>query len=136
MVKTLPELGTKFQDSRGLSSKPYILSRASSGDGMNVRHTGLQKVFLSKWVLLIEKDILALYRTSLRAIRAKPEVFQSIVRSESQEHQGNWLLFVRREFRRYEGVSKKDFATIEYLLRKGRKTLETYSQPGIKDIQI
>ena len=120
-----------------MSSKPYILSRASSGDdGMNARHTGLQKVLFSKWVLLTEKDILALYRTSLRAIRTKPEVFQSIVRSEPQEHQSHWLLFVRREFRRYEDVSKKDFATIEYLLRKGRKTLETYSQPGIKDIQI
>jgi hypothetical protein len=42
----------------------------------------------------------------------------------------------RREFRRNEHVSRKDFATIEYLLRRGRKTLETYSQPGIKDIQL
>ena len=40
----------------------------------------------------------------------------------------------RNEFRRYENVSRKDFSTIEYLLRRGRRTLETYSQPGIRDI--
>ena len=58
----------------------------------------------------------------------------------------NWLHFVRYafasveidfhrwEFRRYETVSRKDFATIEYLLRKGRRSVEMYLQPGIKDI--
>lgn len=31
-------------------------------------------------------------------------------------------------------VSKKDFGTIEYLLRSGRRKLDTYQDPEIKDI--
>lgn len=42
----------------------------------------------------------------------------------------------RQEFRRYENVSPKDFGTIEYLVRKGRKSFEMYSQLGIKAIQL
>jgi succinate dehydrogenase assembly factor 1 len=31
-------------------------------------------------------------------------------------------------------VGKKDFGAIEYLLRSGRRKLETYSDPGIRNI--
>lgn len=41
----------------------------------------------------------------------------------------------RTEFRKSIGLDKKDFAAIEYLLRKGQRQLEMYSAPGIKDIR-
>ena len=32
------------------------------------------------------------------------------------------------------GLNKKDFAAIEFLLRKGQRQLDVYSDPGIKNI--
>lgn len=43
--------------------------------------------------------------------------------------------FARAEFQKNVSVEKRDFAAIEFLLRKGRRQLETYSSPGIKDIK-
>ena len=41
----------------------------------------------------------------------------------------------RTEFRKSIGLDKKDFGTIEFLLRKGQRQVEMYSAPGIKDIR-
>ena len=43
--------------------------------------------------------------------------------------------YARREFQKGVVLDKKDFSTIEYLLRKGERQLEMYSAPGIKDIR-
>jgi succinate dehydrogenase assembly factor 1 len=43
-------------------------------------------------------------------------------------------LLGRDEFRKNLTVDKKDFAAIEYLLRKGQRQLEMYSSPGIRNI--
>jgi succinate dehydrogenase assembly factor 1 len=40
----------------------------------------------------------------------------------------------REEFRKNLRINKKDFGTIEYLLRSGRRKLETYHDPEIRDI--
>ena len=40
----------------------------------------------------------------------------------------------RNEFKKNAAVDKKDFAAIEYLLRKGHRQLEIYSAPGITNI--
>lgn len=40
----------------------------------------------------------------------------------------------RTEFEKNIGLDKKDFAAIEYLLRKGQRQLEIYSSPGIRNI--
>ena len=40
----------------------------------------------------------------------------------------------RSEFERNIALDKKDFAAIEYLLRKGQRQLEIYSSPGIRNI--
>jgi hypothetical protein len=40
----------------------------------------------------------------------------------------------RDEFRKYDGVDRKDFATIEYLIRKGNRQLETYKGDGIRNV--
>ena len=42
----------------------------------------------------------------------------------------------RNEFSKNKSLDKKDFAAIEYLLRKGHRQLETYSSPGIKSISF
>lgn len=45
------------------------------------------------------------------------------------------LFFDRDEFSRNMAVEKRDFAAIEFLLRKGHRQLDVYSSPGIKDIR-
>lgn len=47
---------------------------------------------------------------------------------------GTTLTGCRAEFHKNQSVGKKDFGTIEYLLRRGRRQLETYQDPGIKDL--
>lgn len=40
----------------------------------------------------------------------------------------------RCQFRKNINLEKRDFAAIEYLLRKGQRQLKIYSDPGIKNI--
>ena len=71
----------------------------------------------------IQRDVLSFYRRCLREIGKKPE--------ESQVH---FRMYLRNEFEKARGLDKKDFGTIEFLLRKGRRQLETYADAGVKDI--
>lgn len=45
------------------------------------------------------------------------------------------MTWSRAEFAKSIRIDKRDFAAIEFLLRKGKRQLETYSSPGIKDIR-
>lgn len=72
----------------------------------------------------IQRDVLSLYRQCLRKIREKP--------TENQLH---FRLFMREEFEKTRNFDKKDFASIEFLLRKGQRQLETYAAPGVKDVR-
>ncbi|KAJ5514860.1 hypothetical protein N7463_004412 [Penicillium fimorum] len=65
----------------------------------------------------LQRDVLSLYRKCLREIRNKPETVY------------------RAEFQKHLSVNKKDFSTIEYLLRKGNRQLELYATPGIRNIR-
>ncbi|KAF2669641.1 hypothetical protein BT63DRAFT_425318 [Microthyrium microscopicum] len=71
----------------------------------------------------IQKDVIHLYRACLREAGRKPI-----------ENRNNFRQFARDEFRRYIEVDRKDFATIEYLLRKGKRQLETYQSDGIRNV--
>lgn len=71
----------------------------------------------------LQRDVLALYRQCLRAARAKPA-----------QTRPNFEAFARREFERNMSLDRKDFNTVEFLLRKGQRQLETYSAPGITNI--
>ncbi|KAF2790912.1 hypothetical protein K505DRAFT_250155 [Melanomma pulvis-pyrius CBS 109.77] len=71
----------------------------------------------------LQRDVLSLYRQCMRAVREKP--------AETRE---NFRSFARTGFRDHITVNKKDFSTIEYLLRKGRRQLEIYQDPGIRNI--
>lgn len=71
----------------------------------------------------LQKDVLALYRLCLRAARRKPD-----------ENRANFEAFARREFDKNIDMDRKDFSTIEFLLRKGRRQLEIYDAPNITNI--
>ncbi|PGG96635.1 hypothetical protein AJ79_09508 [Helicocarpus griseus UAMH5409] len=71
----------------------------------------------------LQREVLALYRHALREIRKKPK-----------ESQDNFRQFARNEFRKNIDISKKDFAAIEYLLRRGRRQIEMYASPGIRNV--
>lgn len=71
----------------------------------------------------LQRDVLSLYRRCLRAARLKPIA-----------NRPNFEAFARREFARNVTLDKKDFGTIEFLLRKGHKQLETYEAPNIRNI--
>ncbi|KAM5373852.1 hypothetical protein ACJZ2D_006814 [Fusarium nematophilum] len=71
----------------------------------------------------LQKEVLALYRSCLRESRKKPLA--------TRPHFEN---FARNEFARNLSIDKRDFAAIEFLLRKGRRQLEVYASPGIKDV--
>lgn len=103
----------------------------------------------------LQKEVLNLYRQCLRETRKKPDVIthpflNPTARSlERLERRKIWQLltlgfqvtrkhfeaFARSEFNKNLAIEKRDFAAIEFLLRKGRRQLESYSAPGIKDIK-
>ncbi|KAF2743972.1 hypothetical protein M011DRAFT_409545 [Sporormia fimetaria CBS 119925] len=71
----------------------------------------------------LQRNVLSLYRQCLRAVKEKPR--------SSQDH---FRDFAREQFRKHQHINKKDFGTIEYLLRSGTRKLETWKDPEIKDI--
>ncbi|PWN42653.1 hypothetical protein IE81DRAFT_276958, partial [Ceraceosorus guamensis] len=76
-----------------------------------------------------QRDVLALYRRGLRAIRGKP-----------QPAQPHFVTYLRHAFRAPSqggGVKRRDFAAIDYLMRKGRKMVEdVFESSGVKDIHL
>ncbi|KAK9476495.1 hypothetical protein V1514DRAFT_336768 [Lipomyces japonicus] len=73
----------------------------------------------------LQKEVLNLYRAGLRAIRKKPE-----------QNRHNFYIFQRRQFDEHRSISKSDFATIEYLVRRGGRTLELYSSNGVQNVNV
>ncbi|AET39660.1 Sdh6p Ecym_4637 [Eremothecium cymbalariae DBVPG len=71
----------------------------------------------------LQREVLHLYRRSIRVAYNKS--------SDSRPH---FVSFIRKEFAKYRDVPKKDFNTIEYLIRIGHKKVDTYSSPELKDI--
>lgn len=46
-------------------------------------------------------------------------------------------LFVRYTFRKQaEAISPRDVSAVEYLLRHGRRQLETYEDPQVRDVRV
>ncbi|KIN03979.1 hypothetical protein OIDMADRAFT_18120, partial [Oidiodendron maius Zn] len=71
----------------------------------------------------LQREVLSLYRKCLRESRKKP--------ANARPH---FESFARTEFRKNITVDRRDFAAVEYLLRKGQRQFEMYSSPGIKNI--
>lgn len=53
-----------------------------------------------------------------------------------QSAQDDFRTYIRREFRQNIGLSKKDFITIEHLMRAGNKKLELLGQEAVKAIHL
>lgn len=64
----------------------------------------------------MQRDVLSLYRSFLRETQRRAE--------ESPSDADRLKQFVQAEFRRCAQVDKKEYQTIEYLLRKGAKQLQ------------
>ncbi|KAJ3366780.1 hypothetical protein GGF32_003424 [Allomyces javanicus] len=72
----------------------------------------------------LQRDVLHLYRASLRAVRSKPA-----------EYRANWTTFVQHEFRKNMDMhAVRDAHAIEHLVRVGRRRLETLRNPAIKNV--
>ncbi|RPA83368.1 hypothetical protein BJ508DRAFT_360581 [Ascobolus immersus RN42] len=71
----------------------------------------------------LQKEVLKLYRACLRASRSK-----------LPEYRKGFEDFTRAEFRKHLSLNRKDFTTIEYLLRAGNKKLDTMSADDVKRI--
>ncbi|KAI8056672.1 hypothetical protein BDF22DRAFT_740177 [Syncephalis plumigaleata] len=72
----------------------------------------------------LQRQVLSLYRSCLRAINKKPI-----------ESQPRFRQFARRQFER-DDVKMSDIAAIEHLLRSGQRQLEAYGQPSVRDIVV
>ncbi|KAJ5973997.1 hypothetical protein N7481_011207 [Penicillium waksmanii] len=63
-----------------------------------------------------------------------PPHFAHFSDSPLQDSRNNFKRYARAEFQKHLSVNKKDFSTVEYLLRKGHRQLEMYASPGIRNI--
>ena len=71
----------------------------------------------------LQRDVLQLYGKCIRMVKTKP--------TDTHEH---WRNFIHEEFAKYQHLPKKQFNTIEYLIRNGHRKLEMYLNPQLKDI--
>lgn len=71
----------------------------------------------------MQKEVLALYRQLLRAVRAKD------VDLETKTFNAT---YVRAEFEKHRGAKKTNFQLIEHHLRTGRKQLTLLQQPDVQ----
>lgn len=72
----------------------------------------------------LQKQVLSLYRRCIRE-SAKKGPARDIFRH-----------FSRSEFNRYKLLNKRDFTTIEHLLRLGTKRVDTMANPNVKSVHI
>ncbi|KAI8970965.1 hypothetical protein BDB01DRAFT_813144 [Pilobolus umbonatus] len=72
----------------------------------------------------LQLEVIHFYRECFRAAKEKP-----------LENRHRFHAFIRKGFYGHN-ISKGDFNTIEYMLRRGRKQLETYSQKGVRDVHL
>ncbi|KAI0354967.1 hypothetical protein OH77DRAFT_1504612 [Trametes cingulata] len=81
---------------------------------MSARRSGLQR------------EVLSLYRRALRMVNTKPSSAQPKFR-----------LFVRYSFKtQATAISPRDIATIEHLLRRGKRQVEMYEDPKVRDCWV
>lgn len=72
----------------------------------------------------LQREVLHLYRTCIRTAHTKPK-----------ENQPHFISYIRTEFGKYKTLPRKDFSTIEHLLRVGHRRLDMYGASELKDIR-
>ncbi|KAG7445783.1 uncharacterized protein BT62DRAFT_179761 [Guyanagaster necrorhizus] len=74
----------------------------------------------------LQREVLSLYRRALRMVRTKPPSTRA-----------KFLLFVRYSFHRNATtISPRQVSVIEHLMRQGRKQIEMYEDPSVKDCWV
>ena len=110
---------THFRDSTTSISK-RLLSKFSSSSPLS----GLQR------------EVLALYRTILRAAYQKERSTKNGFVHALQDQQSN-TAHAAEEFRRQAGqVRRNDFRTIEYKIRHGYKQVKLLQMPGVTKVMV
>ncbi|KAK0464314.1 uncharacterized protein EV420DRAFT_1036615 [Desarmillaria tabescens] len=73
-----------------------------------------------------QREVLSLYRRALRMVQTKPPSTRA-----------KFLLFVRYNFHQNAtNVSPRQVSVIEHLMRQGRKQIEMYEDPSVKDCWV
>ncbi|SHO79729.1 Similar to S.cerevisiae protein SDH6 (Mitochondrial protein involved in assembly of succinate dehydrogenase) [Malassezia sympodialis ATCC 42132] len=76
-----------------------------------------------------QRAVMALYRRGLRLIRTKPE-----------DSRYDFTLYLRHFFRHPSmggGLSKRDFTTVEYMMRRANKMLdEIFANPSARRVRL
>jgi len=74
----------------------------------------------------LQKDVLNLYKRALRVARTKPV-----------ETRPKFDILIRYTFRtQATSVNPRQISAIEHLLRKGKRQLETYEAPLVRDCYV
>lgn len=73
----------------------------------------------------LQREVIHLFRQAVRVAHQKPV-----------ENRPHFIEFIHGEFGKYRDLPRKDFTTIEHLLRVGNRKLKLYAQPELKDIHI
>ncbi|KAL1950258.1 hypothetical protein VTO73DRAFT_5382 [Trametes versicolor] len=74
----------------------------------------------------LQREVLSLYRRALRMTHTKPEASQH-----------KFLLFVRYSFKtQATAVGSRDISAIEHLLRRGKRQIEMYEDPNVRDCWV
>ncbi|KAF8583348.1 hypothetical protein K439DRAFT_1313989, partial [Ramaria rubella] len=72
----------------------------------------------------LQREVLHLYRKALRTLRTKPP-----------HTRPKFLLTIRHAFRS-PVVSPRDFGTVEFLLRRGRRLVEMWGDASVRDCWV
>ncbi|KAH9042023.1 hypothetical protein EDB85DRAFT_1857077 [Lactarius pseudohatsudake] len=74
----------------------------------------------------LQKEVFALYRRALRMVRTKP-----------LSTRDKFRLFVHYNFKTQAvAVSPRSVSTVEHLIRRGQRQLETYESPSVTDCWV
>ncbi|KAF7314453.1 hypothetical protein MKEN_00918100 [Mycena kentingensis (nom. inval.)] len=74
----------------------------------------------------LQREVLSLYRRTLRVPRTKPPTTRT-----------RWSIMLRYTFRIQAARAKPtEFSTVEYLLRAGRRQVDMFADPSVKDCQV
>ncbi|KAI0822290.1 hypothetical protein BC628DRAFT_1390370 [Trametes gibbosa] len=74
----------------------------------------------------LQKDVLALYRRALRMANTKP-----------LSSQPKFRIFVRYSFKtQAAAISPRNISAIEHLLRRGKRQIEMYEDPNVRDCWV
>lgn len=109
----------------------------------------------------LQKDVLRLYKRSLKLVASKPIVSRWTSEIQPRQHtmtdrletsptrclpfsihqetRSHWFQFISHQFRSSGlggGLKKRDTASIEYMMRRGTKMLEQYESKAVRDVSL